>query len=187
MPGGFGIRGIEGKIKAIQFCREKKIPYFGLCLGMQLAVIEFARNVCGLKDATSTEFVKDSKTPIIDVMPDQKALLEEKRYGGTMRLGAYPCKVNKKTIAYRAYGKEDIVERHRHRYELNNKYRDVLTSKGMVMSGVNAERDLVEIAELKEHPFFLGTQFHPELQSRPLRPHPLFREFIKACVTKRSH
>jgi len=187
VPGGFGIRGIEGKIKAIQFCREKKIPYFGLCLGMQLAVIEFARNVCGLKDATSTEFVKDSKTPIIDVMPDQKALLEEKRYGGTMRLGAYPCKVNKKTIAYRAYGKEDIVERHRHRYELNNKYRDVLTSKGMVMSGVNAERDLVEIAELKEHPFFLGTQFHPELQSRPLRPHPLFREFIKACVTKRSH
>ncbi|MBI2098482.1 MAG: CTP synthase [Candidatus Wildermuthbacteria bacterium] len=187
VPGGFGIRGIEGKIKAIQFCREKKIPYFGLCLGMQLAVIEFARNVCGLKDATSTEFVKDSKTPVIDVMPDQKVLLEEKRYGGTMRLGAYPCKVNKKTIAYRAYGKEDIVERHRHRYELNNKYREVLASKGMVMSGVNAERDLVEIAELKEHPFFLGTQFHPELQSRPLRPHPLFREFIKACVTKRSH
>jgi len=186
VPGGFGIRGIEGKIKAIQFCREKKIPYFGLCLGMQLAVIEFARNVCGLKDATSTEFVKDSKTPVIDVMPDQKVLLEEKRYGGTMRLGAYPCKVEKKTIAYRAYGKEDIVERHRHRYELNNTYREALTSKGMVMSGINTERDLVEIAELKEHPFFLGTQFHPELQSRPLRPHPLFCEFIKACAAKKK-
>ena len=182
VPGGFGVRGIEGKIKAIQFCREKKIPYFGLCLGMQLAVIEFARNVCGLKDATSKEFVKDSKAPVIDVMPEQKVLLEEKHYGGTMRLGTYPCKLQKKTIAYKAYGVEDIVERHRHRYEFNNKYREALASKGMVFSGINAERDLVEIVELKEHPFFLGTQFHPEFQSRPLRPHPLFREFIKACV-----
>jgi CTP synthase len=182
VPGGFGSRGTEGKIKAIQFCRENNIPYFGLCLGLQLAIIEFARNVCGLTDATSTEFVKDAKTPVIDVMPDQKALLEEKRYGATMRLGSYPCKLKKGTLAHKAYGKEDIVERHRHRYELNNEYRELLESKGMVASGVNAERDLVEIAELKNHPFFLGTQFHPEFQSRPLRPHPLFLQFIKACI-----
>lgn len=182
VPGGFGSRGTEGKIKAIQFCRENKIPYFGLCLGLQLAIIEFARNVCGLKDATSTEFVKDAKTPIIDVMPEQKALLEEKHYGATMRLGSYPCRLKKGTLAYKAYGKEDITERHRHRYELNNEYRELLESKGMVASGVNTERDLVEIAELKGHPFFLGTQFHPEFQSRPLRPHPLFSEFIKACI-----
>mgnify|MGYP001563015734 CR=1 FL=1 len=190
VPGGFGSRGTEGKIKAIQFCRENSIPYFGLCLGLQLAVIEFARNVCGLKDATSTEFVKDAKTPVIDVMPDQKALLEEKRYGATMRLGSYPCKLKKGTIAHKAYGVEDIAERHRHRYELNNKYLKVLESKGLVMSGINTERDLVEIAELKNgstgspqgHPFFLGTQFHPEFQSRPLHPHPLFLQFLKACA-----
>jgi len=182
VPGGFGIRGTEGKINAIRFCRENKIPYFGLCLGLQLAVIEFARNVCGLKDATSREFVKDAKTPVIDVMPDQKVLLEEKRYGATMRLGSYPCKVKKGTIAYQAYGKEDIAERHRHRYEVNNEYRELLESKGMVMSGVNLKRDLVEIGELKKHPFFLGTQFHPEFQSRPLQPHPLFLQFIKTCI-----
>ncbi|OHA72494.1 MAG: CTP synthase [Candidatus Wildermuthbacteria bacterium RIFCSPHIGHO2_12_FULL_49_13] len=184
VPGGFGTRGIEGKIKAIQFCREKKIPYLGLCLGLQLALIEFARNVCGLKDATSREFVKDAKTPVIDVMPDQKVLLEEKRYGGTMRLGSYPCRIKKGTLAYAAYGSGNISERHRHLYELNNEYREALQSKGMVFSGVNPDRDLVEIAELKEHPFFLGTQFHPEFKSRPLRPHPLFRAFIKAsCKT----
>ena len=182
VPGGFGSRGTEGKIRAIQFCRENNIPYFGLCLGLQLAVIEFARNVCGLKDATSTEFVKNAKTPVIDVMPDQKALLEEKHYGATMRLGSYPCKLKRGTRAHKAYGKDHIVERHRHRYELNNEYRELFESKGMAASGVNTERDLVEIAELKEHPFFLGTQFHPEFQSRPLRPHPLFLEFIKACV-----
>ncbi|MEK7542194.1 MAG: CTP synthase [Patescibacteria group bacterium] len=182
VPGGFGSRGTEGKIKAIQFCREHKIPYFGLCFGLQLAVIEFARNVCGLKDATSTEFLKDAKTPVIDVMPDQKVLLEEKHYGATMRLGAYSCKLKKGTLAYHAYGTEQISERHRHRYEVNNKYREVLQSKGLVISGINTERDLVEIVELKEHPFFLGTQFHPELQSRPLRPHPLYREFVKACL-----
>jgi len=181
VPGGFGSRGSEGKIKAIQFCREQKIPYFGLCFGLQLAVIEFARNVCGLKDATSTEFVEDAKTPVIDVMPDQKTLLEEKRYGATMRLGAYPCRVNKGTIAFRAYQSENVSERHRHRYEINNEYRELLESHGMVMSGINPKRDLVEIAELKEHPFFLGTQFHPEFQSRPMRSHPLFYEFIKVC------
>ena len=182
IPGGFGIRGTEGKIKVIRFCREHKIPYFGLCFGLQLAVIEFARNVCGLKEATSTEFVKDAKVPVIDVMPDQKALMKEKRYGGTMRLGAYPCKVKKGTLAFRAYGTENISERHRHRYEINNEYRELLESHGMVMSGINPKRDLVEIAELKEHPFFLGTQFHPEFQSRPMRPHPLFYEFIKVCL-----
>ena len=184
VPGGFGTRGIEGKMKAIQFCREKKIPFLGLCLGLQLALIEFARNVCSLKDATSREFVKDAKTAVIDVMPDQKVLLEEQRYGGTMRLGSYPCRLKKDTLAYEAYGASSISERHRHRYELNNEYRGALESKGMVFSGINPERDLVEIAELKGHPFFLGTQFHPEFKSRPLRPHPLFREFIKACTKK---
>ncbi|HEX9721984.1 MAG TPA: CTP synthase [Candidatus Paceibacterota bacterium] len=183
IPGGFGSRGTEGKIQAIRFCRENNVPYFGLCLGLQLAVIEFARNVCGLKDATSTEFEPKAKTPVIDVMPEQKALLEEKHYGATMRLGAYPCQVQKGTLAYKAYGAENIVERHRHRYEVNNEYRKILQEKGMVMSGINKERDLVEIVELKNHPFFLGTQFHPEFKSRPLQPHPLFLQFVKACVS----
>ncbi|MEK7510086.1 MAG: CTP synthase [Patescibacteria group bacterium] len=182
VPGGFGTRGVEGKIRAIQFCREQKIPYFGLCFGMQLAVIEFARNICGLQDATSSEFEQDAKHPVIDVMAEQKLLLKEKRYGATMRLGAYPCKLQKETIALRAYGVQDISERHRHRYELNNQYRELLENKGMVMSGINPERDLVEIIELKDHPFFLGTQFHPEFKSRPLHPHPLFGEFITACL-----
>ena len=182
IPGGFGSRGTEGKIKAIQFCRENKLPYFGLCLGLQLAVIEFARNVCGLKGATSTEFDPKASDPIIDVMPEQKVLLEEKRFGASMRLGAYPCQVEKGTLAYKAYGQESISERHRHRYELNNEYRKQLEEKGMVMSGVNKERDLVEIVELKGHPFFLGTQFHPEFKSRPLQAHPLFLQFVKACA-----
>ncbi len=183
IPGGFGDRGVEGKIKAIQFCRENKIPFLGLCLGMQLAVIEFARNVCGIEDATSTEFSSKSKHPIIDVMPEQKALLKEKKYGGTMRLGAYECKIKPKTISFRAYKSSDISERHRHRYELNNEFREALESKGMIMAGINSKRDLVEIIELKNHPFFVATQFHPEFKSRPLRPHPLFQEFIKSCIT----
>jgi len=182
IPGGFGSRGTEGKMKVIRFCRENKIPYFGLCLGLQLAVIEFARNVCGIKDANSTEFEKNAKNPVIDVMPEQKALLEEKRYGATMRLGSYPCRVKKGTLAFAAYRTENVSERHRHRYELNNDYRELLESNGMVMSGVNPKRDLVEIVELKEHPFFLGTQFHPEFKSRPMNPHPLFRAFIKSCI-----
>ena len=184
VPGGFGNRGIEGKIKAIRFCRENQIPYFGLCLGLQLAIIEFARNVCGLEDAISTEFEKDARNPVIDVMPDQKMNLEEKNYGASMRLGAYACTLQKDTLAYRAYGVENISERHRHRYELNNEYRELLESKGMVMSGINKERNLIEIAELPGHLFFLGTQFHPELKSRPLQPHPLYREFIRACIKK---
>lgn len=188
VPGGFGSRGVEGKIKAIEFCRKNKIPYLGLCFGMQLAVIEFARNVCGLKNAHSTEFCNayhrkgECKNPVIDVMPEQKTLIKEKRYGGTMRLGAYKCKIKPQTKAFEAYTTLIISERHRHRYELNNAFRSRLEAKGMVMSGINPERDLVEIIELPGHPFFLGTQFHPEFKSRPLRPHPLFREFIRACI-----
>ena len=184
VPGGFGSRGVEGKIKAIEFCRKNKIPYLGLCLGMQLAVVEFARNVCGLKRANSTEFNPETKYPVIGVMPEQKVLLREKRYGGTMRLGAYQCQIKPKTTSFRAYGSSFIAERHRHRYELNNEFREVLEQKGMVMAGICPEKDLVEIIELKNHPFFLGTQFHPEYKSRPLRPHPLFREFIRACLKK---
>lgn len=190
VPGGFGSRGVEGKIRAIEYCRTNKIPYFGLCFGMQLAVIEFARNVCGLKNAVSTELLDIHKgkemDPVIDVMPDQKVLLKEKRYGGTMRLGAYPCRLMERTRARQAYGTDNISERHRHRYELNNSYRDLLANKGLVISGVNEDRDLVEIVELKNHPFFVGVQFHPELKSRPLRPHPLFREFIKAASERRG-
>lgn len=184
VPGGFGNRGVEGKINAIKYCRENKIPFFGLCLGLQLSVIEFARNVCGLKDATSAEFKKNAENTVIDVMPDQKVLLKEKKYGGTMRLGAYNCKLAKGTISFKAYGAPEISERHRHRYEVNNDFRDILEKKGLVMAGKNPEKDLVEIIELKNHPFFVATQFHPEFKSRPLKPHPLFREFIKACIKK---
>jgi len=184
VPGGFGSRGVEGKIKAIEFCRKNKIPYLGLCLGLQLAVVEFARNVCGLRGANSTEFSEKCQDPVIDVMPEQKALLREKKYGGTMRLGAYKCKIKPKTISFRAYGYSETSERHRHRYELNNEFREVLERKGMVMAGINPEKDLVEIIELKNHPFFVGTQFHPEYKSRPLRPHPLFREFIRAAIQR---
>jgi CTP synthase len=190
VPGGFGNRGIEGKIKVIQYCRENKIPFLGLCLGMQLSVIEFSRNVCGLKDATSAEFLvspnktgsKSSKNIVIDVMPEQKVLLKEKKYGGTMRLGAYNCKLKPDTISYRAYGDTNISERHRHRYELNNEYRKLLEKNGMIMAGANPEKDLVEIIEIPNHPFFVASQFHPEFKSRPLKPHPLFREFINSAI-----
>ena len=184
VPGGFGSRGIEGKIKAIEFCRKNKIPYFGLCLGMQLLVIEFARHVCGLRKANSAEFAPHSRENVIDVMPEQSVLLKEKRYGGTMRLGEYKCRVKPKTLAFKAYKAGSIMERHRHRYEVNNAFRLALEKRGLVLSGINPERDLVEIAELKGHPFFLGTQFHPEFKSRPTKPHPLFREFIKAAIKK---
>jgi len=184
VPGGFGHRGIEGKIKAIEYCRKQKIPFLGLCLGMQLAVIEFARNVCKLRGAHSTEFNPKTAKPVIDVMPEQKTLLGEKKYGGTMRLGEYKCKIKPRTLAFRAYKTSSVMERHRHRYELNNMFREALKIKGMVMSGVNPEKDLVEIIELPHHPFFLASQFHPEFKSRPLRPHPLFKEFIKAAIEK---
>ena len=186
VPGGFGNRGVEGKIKAIGYCRKNKIPFFGLCYGMQLAIIEFARNVCGLKKAHTTEV--DPKTPnsVIDLMPEQKKKLKIKAYGGTMRLGAYNCLLQKNTISSRVYGKELISERHRHRYEFNNAYKDILTKKGLIISGINPESDLVEIIELPraKHPFFVATQFHPEFKSHPLAPHPLFKEFIKSCLKK---
>ncbi len=182
VPGGYGTRGIEGKLKAIRFARENKIPYLGLCYGMQMAVIEFARNVCGMKKAHTTEIMSDTPCPVIDVMPEQKSNLKEKRYGGTMRLGAYPCRLIPQTKSQKAYGKINISERHRHRYEFNNDYRHVLEDRGLIVAGINPERDLVEIVELKNHPFFVGVQFHPEFKSRPLRPHPLFREFIKAAI-----
>ena len=184
IPGGFGNRGIEGKMKVIEYCRKNKIPFLGLCLGMQLAVIEFARNVCDLKDATSAEFKQSSKNIVIDVMEEQKVLLKEKKYGGTMRLGAYDCKLKPGTISYKAYAKPNISERHRHRYELNNEYREVLEKNGMTIAGINPEKDLAEIIEVSSHPFFVASQFHPEFKSRPLKPHPLFREFIKVAIKK---
>jgi len=191
VPGGFGNRGVKGKIRTIEYCRKNKIPFLGLCFGMQLAVIEFARNVCNIKDASSAEFVSGKKNKasfVIDVMPEQDALISEKHFGGTMRLGSYPCKLTKNSLAFGAYkppkGKYIIFERHRHRYELNNDFRKVLEGHGMIMSGINPERDLVEIIEIPKHPFFVATQFHPEFKSRPLRPHPLFREFIKASINR---
>ncbi|HEY4611368.1 MAG TPA: CTP synthase [Bacteroidota bacterium] len=176
VPGGFGERGIEGKIKAIRYVREKKIPFFGICLGLQCAVIEFARNVCGMPGANSTEF-KKTKYNVIDLMIDQKGV---KNMGGTMRLGAYPCILTKGSKAYKAYHKELIYERHRHRYEVNNKFRKKLSENGMAFSGLSPDNTLVEIIELSDHPWFVAGQFHPELRSRAINPHPLFREFVRA-------
>ena len=176
VPGGFGSRGIEGKIKAIQYARENKVPFLGICLGMQLACIEFARNVCGLTNASSTEFDELCKDPIIDLMAEQKNVINK---GGTLRLGNYDCKLIKDTLAYEDYKQNEIKERHRHRYEFNNKYKDILSEHGMIFSGINEESDLVEIIELKDHPHFIACQFHPEFKSRPTRPHPLFNSFIK--------
>ena len=187
IPGGFGNRGIEGKIRAIEYCRVNKIPFLGLCLGMQLATIEFARHVCGLDQATSTEFDPKTKQPVIDIMPEQRELLKEKKLGATMRLGAYNCELKPGTKAYKAYGEAKMIsERHRHRYELNNEYRKALEEKGLVISGVNPEKNLAEIIELKDHPFFMASQFHPEMKSRPLRPHPLFRELVNAGIKKQT-
>jgi CTP synthase len=182
IPGGFGSRGIEGKIKAIRYCREHKIPYLGLCYGMQCAVIEYARNVLGWKDAHTTEIDEKTTHPVIHLLPGQEEKLKDKSYGGTLRLGSYPCRLSTNTVARKAYGLSLIEERHRHRYEFNNEYREALQKAGLVISGVNPERDLVEIVELKSHPFFVGVQFHPEFQSRPLRPHPLFKAFVRAAI-----
>lgn len=184
IPGGFGSRGIEGKIKAIEYCRTHKIPFLGLCYGMQLAVIEFARNVLGLADANTTEVDRDTKNPVIDIMPEQKKNLEDKNYGATMRLGAYPAVLKKDTIALEAYGTKKISERHRHRWEVNPSYIEALEKGGLIFSGKSPDGRLMEITELprNEHPFFLGVQFHPEFKSSPLYSHPLFLEFIKACV-----
>ncbi len=181
VPGGFGSRGIEGKIKAIKYARENNIPFLGICLGMQLAVIEFARNVCGISDASSTEFNPTCLEPIIDLMSDQKSIVN---MGGTLRLGNYECTLKKGTLAYKDYNQDKILERHRHRYEFNNKYKDILKEHGMVFSGVNEKANLVEIIELPTHKHFIASQFHPEFKSRPTRPHPLFDSFIKASSNK---
>ncbi|MFA5996453.1 MAG: CTP synthase [Candidatus Paceibacterota bacterium] len=188
VPGGFGESGIEGKIKAIQFAREHKIPYFGLCYGMQLMVIEYARNVLKLKNAHTTEIQKNAQDPVVDVMLEQKKHIAANKYGGTMRLGAYPAYLKKGTLARAAYKKELVEERHRHRYEINFEYVKPLQDAGLVFSGTSPDGVLMEIAELPRtvHPFMLGTQFHPELQARPLDPHPLFTEFLKAAVAQRK-
>jgi CTP synthase len=179
VPGGFGSRGIEGKLKAIQYCREKKVPFFGICLGMQCAAIEFARNVLDMKGAHSTEFNKKTLFPVISLLEEQQNV---KDLGGTMRLGAYPCQVKKDTLAYKAYKAEEISERHRHRYEFNNEYREKFQKAGMKLSGISPNGKLVEMIELEGHPWFLAVQFHPEFKSKPDRAHPLFREFIRHAL-----
>jgi CTP synthase len=183
VPGGFGERGTEGKIASIRYARESKIPYFGICLGMQLAVVEFARTVCGLKDANSTEFDKNTPHPIIDLMADQRNTVD---VGGTMRLGAYPCILQAGTIAAEAYGTTEISERHRHRYEFANVYRDRLRAAGLVLSGTSPDQRLVEMIELPDHPYFVGCQFHPEFKSRPVAAHPLFSRFVGAALERQA-
>lgn len=185
IPGGFGSRGVEGKIAAIQYVRTHKIPYLGLCYGMQLAVVEFARHMSGMKEANTAENKPDVIQPVIHIMPDQEKNVATKKYGGTMRLGAYPCVLNPKSKSRAAYGVRRISERHRHRYELNNKYRSLFEQKGLLTAGTSPDNKLVEIIELPNHPFFVGVQFHPEFKSRPTRPHPLFREFIRAAMRRR--
>jgi CTP synthase len=179
VPGGFGDRGIDGKIVAAGYARKNKIPYFGICLGMQMAVVEFARNICNLKGAHSSEFDPNSPHPVIDLMPEQKDI---EAMGGTMRLGTYPCKIRPGTKVYEIYQDELIYERHRHRYEFSNEYREILTLNGLVLAGLSPSERLVEIVELADHPWFIGVQFHPEFKSRPNRPHPLFRDFIRESL-----
>lgn len=181
VPGGFGDRGIDGKIDAIQFARENKIPFFGICLGMQMACVEFARNVLGYKDATSTEFDKDTKTPVISLMEEQEGIED---MGGTMRLGAYPCVLKDDSIAAQVYGNTEVSERHRHRYEFNNTYREEFEKAGMDIVGVSPNGKYVEVVEIKNHPYFVACQYHPEFKSRPNRPHPLFTGWIKAAIKK---
>ena len=179
VPGGFGDRGIEGKISAIRYAREHGVPFLGLCLGMQMAVVEFARHVLGWPDAHSTELNPDTTHPMVHLMPDQNGVTD---IGGTLRLGSYPCVLDKTTKAYALYGEAVIQERHRHRYEINNAYRKELQGAGLTLSGLSPDGRIVEMIELKSHPFFLATQAHPELKSRPNRPHPLFRGFVAAAL-----
>ncbi len=179
LPGGFGIRGVEGMIETVRFCREKRIPFLGICLGLQCAIIEFARHVCGLEKAHSTEFQPECPHPVICLLDEQKMIT---KLGGTMRLGAYPCKIAKDTISFKSYGKDLIYERHRHRWEFNVKYLEQIKKKGVVFAGFSPDKKLVEIIELKNHPFFVATQFHPEFKSKPFSPAPLFSSFIKACL-----
>lgn len=188
VPGGFGARGVEGKIRAIRYARENKIPYLGLCYGMQLAIVEFARSIVGYKNAHTTEVNPKTAHPVIDILPGQKKVIEESKYGATMRLGAYPASLKKGTIAYEAYKEHLISERHRHRYEVNPAFIDRLEKKGLIFSGFSPDRRLMEIMELPKevHPFFVASQFHPEFKSRPLAPHPLFREFMRAAVQHKT-
>ncbi len=182
VPGGFGDRGIEGKISAVRFAREKGVPFFGICLGMQMAVVEFARHVCGWEDAHSSEFSPATAHPVIDLMPDQREVTDK---GGTMRLGAYPCRLTgRESRVFAAYGAEEIAERHRHRYEFNNRFREEITSAGLTLAGLSPDGRLVEMVELPGHPWFVGVQFHPELKSRPNRAHPLFRDFVAAAAKR---
>jgi CTP synthase len=181
VPGGFGDRGTEGKIEAIRYAREQKVPFFGICLGMQLAVVEFARHVCALHGANSVEFDRNAAHPVIDLMADQKGVLDK---GGTMRLGAYPCVLERNTLAAEAYGATSISERHRHRYEFANRYREAMVAKGLVLSGTSPDQRLVEMVELREHPYFVGCQFHPEFKSRPQGAHPLFVRFVRAALER---
>ena len=183
IPGGFGLRGVEGKIKAARFAREHKIPYLGLCLGMQVATIEFARNACGITDANSTEFDKNAKEPVISLLEEQRGV---KTMGASMRLGTWPTKIAKGTLAEKIYGSTEVMERHRHRYEFNMKYRDQMNGKGFVISGTSPDGTLAELIELRDHPYFVGCQYHPEFQSKPNKPHPLFKGFIQACLNYQS-
>ena len=183
VPGGFGQRGTEGKIAAIRWAREKKLPFFGICLGMQMAVVEFARHACGLEKANSSEFDEKSPHKVIDLMESQKSVTAK---GGTMRLGAYPCKLASDSKGRHIYGETEISERHRHRYEVNNAYREKLVEKGMVLSGLSPDGNLVEMVELPDHPWFVGCQFHPEFKSKPMAPHPLFAKFVGAVLAHRG-
>ena len=183
IPGGFGVRGSEGKIAAIQYARESKIPFFGICLGLQMAVIEYARHRADLPEATSAEFQPEARDRVIDIMESQKNVSQK---GASMRLGAYPCKLVQGTLARKAYGADQISERHRHRYEVNNRYRAALEAAGLLFSGLSPDEHLVEIIELKDHPWFLGVQFHPEFKSTPRRPHPLFKDFVAAALVRRD-
>jgi CTP synthase len=179
IPGGFGERGVEGKIKAARFARENKIPYLGLCLGMQVATIEFARNVCGFTKANSTEFEPKTPDPVISLLEEQK---EVRVKGASMRLGTWPTKIANGTLAERIYGNNEVLERHRHRYEFNMKYRERMNEKGFTISGTSPDGALAELVELRDHPYFVGCQYHPEFQSKPNKPHPLFKGFIQACL-----
>ncbi|MBS2022396.1 MAG: CTP synthase [Deltaproteobacteria bacterium] len=183
VPGGFGVRGTEGKIEAVKYAREKKVPFFGICLGLQMAAIEFARNIIGLPGANSVEFDEETQFPVVSLMADQKQVTAK---GGTMRLGAYACSLKPGSLAARVYGRTEISERHRHRFEVNNEYRERMEAKGLVMSGVNNQLNLVEMIELTDHPYFIGCQFHPEFQSKPFSPHPLFTGFVKAALDQQK-
>ncbi|MEY2438764.1 MAG: synthase, partial [Verrucomicrobiota bacterium] len=178
IPGGFGERGVEGKIKAARFAREHNVPYLGLCLGMQVATIEFARNVCGLENANSTEFDKKAQEPVISLLEEQRGVVNK---GASMRLGTWPTKIVKGTLAQKIYGQDEVLERHRHRYEFNMKYREKMGEKGFTISGTSPDGALAELIELRDHPYFLACQYHPEFQSKPTKPHPLFKGFVEAC------